>query len=355
MGEYLHRSVHDNYAARHKGWYDNGGSMASVLSQEGAPAGERIARSKYQSAQVGAILGVGDGATAAPPAHRAGRKPLHEQQYASSHSKVGDVITGKAVGSPLQRGPKKVSGAREAGSEMHRLLYDGERLAEMDQQKQAAELAEMQARVRAQADAVRANLAAEAAAKLSISDGAPPAAAAPPSAAPDDAMRARVEHAYLTLLDALERTPRDESDGALLAPMPLLNAVQAALGPLRMGADAAGSLLALCDVQGKPTWEAFLDCVFDQPERVAPPAAPPAAAAADPRPAARAAPPEAPPAPAPAPPAPPNPDEVRAQILEARNSPQATRLAELMNGGSRAVHARRTASDLVAQGARPRY
>ena len=48
-------------------------------------------------------------------------------------------------------------------------------------------------------------------------------------------------------------------------------------------------------------------------------------------------------------------DEVRAQILEARNSPQATRLAELMNGGSRAVHARRTASDLVAQGARPRY
>ena len=62
-----------------------------------------------------------------------------------------------------------------------------------------------------------------------------------------------------------------------------------------------------------------------------------------------------PPAPAPAPPAPPNPDEVRAQILEARNSPQATRLAELMNGGSRAVHARRTASDLVAQGARPRY
>ena len=34
------------------------------------------------------------------------------------------------------------------------------------------------ARVRAQADAVRANLAAEAAAKLSISDGAPPAAAA---------------------------------------------------------------------------------------------------------------------------------------------------------------------------------
>ena len=52
---------------------------------------------------------------------------------------------------------------------------------------------------------------------------------------------------------------------------------------------------------------------------------------------------------------PPNPDEVRAQILEARNSPQATRLAELMNGGSRAVHARRTASDLVAQGARPRY
>ena len=62
MGEYLHRSVHDNYAARHKGWYDNGGSMASVLSQEGAPAGERIARSKYQSAQVGAILGVGDGA-----------------------------------------------------------------------------------------------------------------------------------------------------------------------------------------------------------------------------------------------------------------------------------------------------
>ena len=59
--------------------------------------------------------------------------------------------------------------------------------------------------------------------------------------------------------------------------------------------------------------------------------------------------------PPPAPPAPPNPDEVRAQILEARNSPQATRLAELMNGGSRAVHARRTASDLVAQGARPRY
>ena len=142
MGEYLHRSVHDNYAARHKGWYDNGGSMASVLSQEGAPAGERIARSKYQSAQVGAILGVGDGATAAPPAHRAGRKPLHEQQYASSHSAVGDVMTGKAVGSPLQRGPKKVSGAREAGSEMHRLLYDGEKLAEMDQQKQAAELAE---------------------------------------------------------------------------------------------------------------------------------------------------------------------------------------------------------------------
>ena len=80
-----------------------------------------------------------------------------------------------------------------------------------------------------------------------------------------------------------------------------------------------------------------------------------AAAAAAPRRAARAAPPEAPPAPAPAPPAPPNPDEVRAQILEARNSPQATRLAELMNGGSRAVHARRTASDLVAQGARPRY
>ena len=62
MGEYLHRSVHDNYAARHKGWYDNGGSMSSILSQEGAPAGERIARSKYQSAQVGAILGVGDGA-----------------------------------------------------------------------------------------------------------------------------------------------------------------------------------------------------------------------------------------------------------------------------------------------------
>ena len=80
MGEYLHRSVHDNYAARHKGWYDNGGSMASVLSQEGAPAGERIARSKYQSAQVGAILGVGDGATAAPPAHRAGRK-LTVQYY----------------------------------------------------------------------------------------------------------------------------------------------------------------------------------------------------------------------------------------------------------------------------------
>ena len=71
------------------------------------------------------------------------RKPLHEQQYASSHSKVGDVITGKAVGSPLKRGPKKVSGAREAGSEMHRLLYDGEKLAEMDQQKQAAELAEI--------------------------------------------------------------------------------------------------------------------------------------------------------------------------------------------------------------------
>ena len=67
------------------------------------------------------------------PAHRAGRKPLHEQQYASSHSAVGDVMTGKAVGSPLKRGPKKVSGAREAGSEMHRLLYDGEKLAEMDQ------------------------------------------------------------------------------------------------------------------------------------------------------------------------------------------------------------------------------
>ena len=38
--------------------------VESVKRTEGAPAGDRIARSKYQSAQVGAILGVGDGATA---------------------------------------------------------------------------------------------------------------------------------------------------------------------------------------------------------------------------------------------------------------------------------------------------
>ena len=180
MGEYLHRPC----TATTRRVTRAGTTTAARwrrCSAEGAPAGERIARPS--TAGAGGLSWASATAPPPPPAHRAGRKPLHEQQYAS-HLKVGDD---HARGQPAAARPKKVSGARGGVGDAPPVVRRRE--ARGDGPAKAGGGARRDAGSRAQAEAVRANLAAEAAAKLSISDGAPPP---PPrrSAAPDDAMRA---------------------------------------------------------------------------------------------------------------------------------------------------------------------
>lgn len=108
---------------------------------------------------------------------------------------------------------------------------------------------------------------------LSLGGTAPAAGAAPAAPVAEDPLHAQLVAVHAELLALVKGAARG-AEGELLDYQPLL-ALLASHG-IRLDPNAAGTLIATCDVQGGITFDEFMECLahgFAEPEAAPPPAA----------------------------------------------------------------------------------